>query len=253
MQPNDLGLSGKKAVVTGGVRGIGRGIVLALARAGVSVATNHRQDSAFADSLQHELKEIGGDHLLRRADLADADQATAFVREAGEHYGRIDLIVNNAGAISHIPYGDLPVEEWKRIIDINLTGPHLIIQGALDHLGEGSSVVNIGSKAAEAGVPNRAHYTATKSAQLGLTRSLCKELGPRGIRVNTLLLGVIQTEAFDDKPAEQREQALAMYSRKTALGRLGRPDEVAGAVLWLASDLSSYVTGAAIGVDGGIS
>ncbi|MEV4441755.1 SDR family oxidoreductase, partial [Streptomyces sp. NPDC049577] len=159
----------------------------------------------------------------------------------------------NGGTISHVPYAELDVAEWKRVVDVNLTGTHLVIQGSLPYLGAGSSVVTIGSRAAEAGVPLRAHYTATKAAQLGLTRSLAKELGGRGIRVNTLLLGVIHTEAFDDKPAEQREAALTMYSRKTALGRLGRPEEVAGAVLWLASDLSSYVTGAAIGVDGGIS
>lgn len=249
----DLGLTGKKAIVTGGVRGVGRGVVLALARAGVHVATNYRQPSGYVDSLERELKETGGDHLVARADLADPEQATRFVRDAGERYGRIDLIVNNAGAISHVPYADLDVAEWKRIVDINLTGPHLVIQGALPYLGAGSSVINIGSRAAEAGVPLRAHYTATKAAQLGLTRSLAKELGGRGIRVNTLLLGVIHTEALDDRPAEQREQTVAMYSRKTALGRLGRPEEVAGAVLWLASDLSSYVTGAAIGVDGGIS
>jgi 3-oxoacyl-[acyl-carrier protein] reductase len=249
----DLALAGKNALVTGGSRGIGRGIVLALAQHGVNVVTCHRQDGEAVESLRRELKETGGDHHVVRTDLAEPAQVAELVEECRTRYGSLDLVVNNAGAISHIPYGELPVEEWSRVLSTNLTAAHLVIQNSLDLLHEGSSVVSIGSKSVEAGVPLRAHYTATKAALVGLTRSLAKEFGSRGIRFNVVALGVIATEALAALPAEQRETMISRYSAKTALARLGTPDEVAGAVLWLASDLSRYVTGATISVDGGIS
>lgn len=249
----DLGLEGTKALVTGGTRGVGRGIVLALARAGVDVITCYREDSEAADSLERELKEIGGRHSVLRADLAEPQQIADLLVEAKSRFGRLDLVVNNAGAISHVPYGELALQEWCRIIDINLTAAHLVIQHALPLLGEGASVISIGSKSSEVGIPLRAHYTATKAALRGLTRSLAKEFGPKGIRFNVLALGVIETEALHAMPAEQRELMVRRYSGKTALGRLGKPDEVAGAVLFLASDLARYVTGATLHVDGGIS
>lgn len=249
----DLRLTGKKALVTGGSRGIGRGIVLALARQGVDVVTCHRQDGEAVQSLQRELKEIGGQHHVVRADLSRAEDVTALVDECRNRFGRLDLVVNNAGAISHVPYGDLSLDEWQRILAVNLTAAHLVIQNALPLLPDGASVVSVGSKSVEAGIPLRAHYTATKAALVGLNRSLAKEFGSRGIRFNVVALGVIATEATAALPDEQREVLISRYSAKTALGRLGTPEEVAGAVLWLASDLSRYVTGATIAVDGGIS
>ncbi|MDH2390806.1 SDR family oxidoreductase [Streptomyces sp. HNM0663] len=249
----DLGLTGRKALVTGGTRGVGRGIVRALAQAGVDVLTCYRTESDAVASLQKELGETAGDHHVVKADVADPADVTALVDAAKEHYGHLDLIVNNAGAISHIPYAELPFEEWRRIIDTNVTGVHLVIQKALPLLGSGASVVSIGSKAVEAGIPLRSHYTATKAALVGLNRSLAKEFGGQGIRFNVVALGVIETENLHKMPEEQQKLMIERYSAKTALGRLGTPDEVAGAVLWLASDLSRYVTGATIGVDGGIS
>jgi len=249
----DLDLKGKKALVTGGTRGIGRGIVLALAREGVDVVTCYSRDSEAAGSLERELKEIGGQHHVLRADLADREQIRVLLEECRARIGQIDLIVNNAGVISHVPYGELPFEEWQRIVDTNLTAAHLVVQNALPLLGSGASVINIGSKSSEVGIPLRAHYTATKAALRGLTRSLAKEFGHKGLRFNVLALGVIETEALDAMPAEQAAVMRKRYSEKTALGRLGSAEEVAGAVLWLASDLSRYVTGATIHVDGGIS
>ncbi|AOS62911.1 SDR family NAD(P)-dependent oxidoreductase [Actinoalloteichus hymeniacidonis] len=249
----DLNLTGKKALVTGGTRGIGRGVVLALAKAGVDVVTCYRRQSEAVASLERELKEIGGNHRVLLADLADPAQAIEFVNTAGRHHGRLDVVVNNAGAISHVPYGELELVEWRRIIDTNLTAAYLIVQQAIPLMGDGSSVIGIGSTSSEVGIPQRAHYTATKAALRGLSRSLAKEYGKAGLRFNVLALGVIETEAMQAMPAEQRESMIRRYSEKTALGRLGTPQEVAGAVLWLASDLSRYVTGATIHVDGGIS
>ncbi|MCW7945629.1 short-chain dehydrogenase [Streptomyces hygroscopicus] len=249
----DLALQGKKALVTGGTRGVGRGVVLALARAGVDVVTCYQRESDYVASLEAELKETGGDHAVVRADLTEPSDVAGLLEQVKDRHGRLDLLVNNAGAISHIPYAELPLEEFQRIFTTNVTGAHLVIQNALPLLGAGSSVVSIGSRAVEAGIPLRAHYTATKAALVGLNRSLAKEFGPKGIRFNVIALGVIETENFHALPEEQRTLMAERYGAKTALGRLGTPDEVAGAVLWLASDLSRYVTGNVIGVDGGIS
>lgn len=248
-----IDLTGKNAVVTGGVRGVGRGIVLALARAGARVATCYVSSEEYAESLRLELAVIGGDHLVLRADLADADRLREFGETVVAEFGHVDLLVNNAGAISHIPFGELAAEEWDRVLRTNVTAPSLLTQQLLEYFGEGASVINIGSKAVEAGIPLRSHYTASKAAVQGLTRSLAKEYGSRGLRFNTLALGVIATEAMQKMPAEQADLMRQRYSQKTALGRLGTPEEVAGAVLWLASDLSRYVTGSTVCVDGGIS
>jgi 3-oxoacyl-[acyl-carrier protein] reductase len=249
----DLALRGKKALVTGGTRGVGRGIVLALARAGVDVITCYQNESEYVTSLEAELKETGGDHHVLRADLSQPAEIAELLERVKDRHGRLDLLVNNAGTISHIPYTELSLEEWQRIFTTNVTGAHLVIQHALPLLSEGSSVVSIGSRAVEAGIPLRSHYTATKAALVGLSRSLAKEFGPKGIRFNVVALGVIETENFHALPEDQRTLMAQRYGAKTALGRLGTPDEVAGAVLWLASDLSRYVTGNTIGVDGGIS
>ncbi|GAB2721609.1 SDR family NAD(P)-dependent oxidoreductase [Kitasatospora kifunensis] len=249
----NLALEGKKALVTGGTRGVGRGIVLALARAGVDVVTCYQQESEYVGSLERELKEIGGNHLVLRADLTDPQQVAAFIARAGEALGHFDLVVNNAGAISHIPYAELPLEEFQRVFTTNVTAAHLVIQHSLPLLRAGSSVVSIGSKAVDAGIPLRSHYTATKAALAGLNRSLAKEFGAKGIRFNLVSLGVVETENLFKLPEDQQKLMVERYSAKTALGRLGTPQEVAGAVLWLASDLSRYVTGSTVSVDGGIS
>lgn len=249
----DLGLKGKKALVTGGTRGVGRGVVLTLARNGVDVVTCYRQESEQVSSLERELKQIGGQHHVLRADLTDPERVADLLAECGSRFGHLDVVVNNAAAISHVPYGELPLTEWQRIIDTNLTGVHLVIQHSLPLLGNGSSVISIGSKSVDVGIPLRAHYTATKAALQGLNRTLAKEFGAQGIRFNVLSLGMVHTEAFDAMPEEQREQMIKRYTQMIALGRLAEPDDVADAVLWLASDLSRYVTGSVIHVDGGIS
>ncbi|MFJ7081869.1 SDR family NAD(P)-dependent oxidoreductase [Streptomyces griseus] len=248
----ELGLQGKKLLITGGSRGIGRGIVLAAARAGADVLTCYVNDSEHVESLRRELKGLGGEHEIVRADVGDLEQVDALVASAGERYGKLDGIVNNAGVISHIPFAELPADEWSRVLDTNLTAAYRVIQQSLPLLGAGASIVNIGSRGAAAGIPLRAHYTAAKAAMIGLTRSLAKELGGKGIRVNVVAPGVIETEAFDAMPAERAEGLRATYAQKTALARLGRVDELAAPVLFLLSDLSAYVTGETLNVDGGI-
>jgi 3-oxoacyl-[acyl-carrier protein] reductase len=239
-------LTGKKALVTGGTRGIGRAVTRTLAAAGADVVACYRQDGEHIDALTRELQETGGEHHLVRADVSDPAQVDSLLAECGRRYGALDVVVNNAGVISHEPFERLAVAEWHRVLDTSLTAAYLVVQKALPWLRSGASVVNVGSRVATVGIPLRAHYTAAKAGLIGLTRSLCKELGPRGIRVNLVAPGVIDTGA------ELSAEARARYEGMTALRRLGDPADVAAVVCFLASDLAGYLTGATIQVDGGV-
>jgi 3-oxoacyl-[acyl-carrier protein] reductase len=239
----DLDLAGKKALVTGGSRGVGRGIVLSLARAGVDVVTCYRQESELVESLVRELKEIGGDHQVVQADVTSAADVERLVAACGE---RLDILVNNAGAISHIPFAELSLEEWHRIVDTDLTATFLVTQKALPLLASGGSVVNVGSKVATVGIPLRAHYTAAKAGLVGLTRSLAKEYGPAGIRFNIVAPGPVQTETETPEPVKER------YRTMIPLGRLGTTGDIANVVLFLASPRAAFVTGETVNVDGGL-
>lgn len=248
----ELKLTGKGALVTGGSRGIGREIALSLARAGADVVACSRTANAATDRLAEELKVIGGKHHVVQADVTDPAAVSWLADECRAWLGSLDVVVNNAGAISHVPIEQLSVDEWRRVIDTSLTGAFLVIQSSLSLMRPGSSIVNIGSRASRVGLPLRSHYTAAKAGLAGLSRSLAKELGPRGIRVNLVAPGVIDSSEARDFPPERRAEALARYRELTALGRLGEPDEIAEVVVFLASDASRYITGATIDVDGGI-
>lgn len=239
-----IDLTGKRALVTGGTRGIGRAITLGLAAAGADVTTCYRSDSDAVKSLISELEDSPGQHHVVAADVSDPDQVQALVTHCRDVHGQLDILVNNAGAISHVPFAELSLEEWGRIIGTNLTGVFTVTQRALPLLATGGSIILIGSKAAAVGVPLRSHYTASKAALTGLTRSLCKELGPRGIRVNVVAPGIVDT-------VELAAEQIARYESIVALRRLGEPEEIADVVTFLASDRASYLNGTTINVDGG--
>ncbi|UNO40776.1 3-oxoacyl-ACP reductase family protein [Streptomyces sp. MST-110588] len=239
-------LGGKRVLVTGAGRGIGRGLALTLAASGAHVLACYRGGGEHIDSLAVRLKETPGDHHLIQADVTDAEDVQRLLEEARTRFGGLDGLVNNAGVISHIPFEELPYEEWSRVLDTNLGAVFRLTQQALPLFGERASVVNIGSRAATVGIPLRGHYTAAKAGLIGLTRSLAKELGGRGVRVNVVAPGVIATEA------ELPQAVVDKYSGLTAVGRLGRTEEIAHAAAFLLSDLSSYITGETLHVDGGI-
>lgn len=240
-------LTGKRVLLTGGTRGIGRGIALALARAGAGVVTCYRSDEGAAASLAADLAAIGGDHHVLRADVTVPADLARLVDTCRERLGGLDALVANAGAISHVPFAELTLDGWRRVLGTNLTATYALVRAALPLMGPGASVVALGSRSAMVGIPLRAHYTASKAGVVGLVRSLAKELGPRGIRVNVVAPGVIAPDDEELSPEIERR-----YTFLTALGRLGRGDEVAGAVVFLLSDLSSYLTGETMHVDGGI-
>lgn len=247
--PSDcLDFRGKTAIVTGGSRGIGRAAVLALAQAGATVAACHRRSTEETDRLAAELKELDNRNLLVQADVADEDDVARFVDEAVQQLGKIDILVNNAGVVSHASLGDLTLAEWRRTIDTNLTGAFLVTRALLPSLRAGGSVVNISSAVATVGMVGRTHYTSSKAGLVGFNRSLCKELGSRGIRANVIAPGIIETDQVSGLTPEVRSR----YEQLAALGRLGRPEDIADAVLYLASDLSQFVSGITLVVDGGI-
>lgn len=244
----DLGLTGKRALVTGGSRGIGRAIVLGLAQGGASVAGCYNRESADVERLRGELEGIGGESYLTQADISDQASATRFVEEAATRFGGLDILINNAGVVSHAMLDQLELDEWHRVIDTNLTAVYLVAKAALPHLSEDASIVNITSAVAMRGMPGRTHYISSKAGLIGLTRALCKELGRRGVRVNAIAPGIIET----DQTSDLDEAGRARYSGLAALNRLGRPEEIANAVLFLASDNASFISGVTLNVDGGI-
>ncbi|GLW06763.1 short-chain dehydrogenase [Microtetraspora sp. NBRC 13810] len=244
----DLGLAGKRVLVTGGTRGIGRETVLAFARAGARVVACSRGGDDAADSLARELKGLGDGHRVVAADVTDATAAAALADTCRETLGGLDVVVNNVGIDARSPFEKLTEQEWHRVVETNLTSCFLVTQAALPLLAEHGSVINIGASAGMRGRPESAHYGASKTALSGFTRSLARELGGRGIRVNVVAPGVIVTEPGGGPPPPVADLIRAV----TALGRLGTGADVAAAVLFLAGDVSRYITGVTLNVDGGI-
>jgi 3-oxoacyl-[acyl-carrier protein] reductase len=243
----DVQLTDKRALVTGGSRGIGRAIVLAMAESGASVAACYTRESDAVKSLAGELERIGNGSYVVQTDVADEQAVKTLVDDVVGRFARIDILVNNAGVVSHATLADLEPAEWHRIVDTNLTGMYLVTRAALNSMPDGGSIINVTSAVAMRGMVGRTHYTASKAGVMGFTRSLCKEVGPRGIRVNAIAPGIIETDQVAGLTDEQRTR----YSSLAALNRLGSPEEVAGAALFLASDLSRFVTGHTLNVDGG--
>jgi 3-oxoacyl-[acyl-carrier protein] reductase len=244
----DLQLTGKRALVTGGSRGIGRAIALQLAKQGVAVAACYQRESEAVASLATELEQIGTGSFVIQADVSDETSVASMAKQLRERFEQLHVLVNNAGVVSHRTLADLDLAEWRRVLDTNLTSMYLVTRAVLDMLVPGSSVINVTSGVATAGMPARAHYTASKAGVNGFTRSLCKELGPRGIRVNGIAPGIIETDQVAGLTPEQR----ARYAGFNALARLGEPNDIADVALFLASDLSRFVTGVTLTVDGGI-
>jgi 3-oxoacyl-[acyl-carrier protein] reductase len=243
-----LGLDGKRILVTGGSRGIGRAITMALAGAGAYVATCYRADEQAARTLSDALGETGGRHRVTRADVTDEADVDRLIEDCRAQFGGLDVIVNNAGIDAEEPFADIDQAEWERVLDTNLTSLFRVTHTALPLLSETSCVINVGASVANRGRPGRTHYTAAKAGIAGLTRSLCKELGPRGVRVNTVAPGIVANEAGADFPPA----VLARFAAMIPMGRLAAPADVANAVLFLASPLAAYVSGITLNVDGGL-
>ena len=242
MQGNtQIDLTGKVAIVTGGTRGLGRDMAEVLARAGARVTVCGRNEPA----------DLPAGITFRAADIRDPDQAKALVDAVAAEHGRLDILVNNAGGSPQAEAATASPRFFDAILKLNLHSAMYMSQAAYAYMAEAhsGSIVNIASVSAIRPSPLTAAYGAAKAGLLNLTQSLAQEWGPQGIRVNGIIVGLMQTETAEETYGDAEAQAAV--GRSLPLQRMGTGVDVAGAVLWLCSDLASWVSGARINVDGG--
>ncbi len=245
---------GNIALVTGGSRGIGRAIVELLAGRDYRVMFTYRNNQAQADAVVATVAAAGGEARALRADVADAGCAPQVIQSVIDAWGRIDVLVNNAG--THLPgvtIADTPAAEWDRIIRTNLYGPFHLVQAVLPHMrGQGSgNIVNISSNVTQRFPASYGAYTISKSALDTMTRILSKEEGPNGIRVNAVAPGPIRTDMLAEALDGLDSEKARAFTASVPLRRAGEPAEIAEAVAFLVSDAASYMTGQVVYVNGG--
>jgi NAD(P)-dependent dehydrogenase (short-subunit alcohol dehydrogenase family) len=242
-------LSGRVAIITGGTRGIGRAIAEGFVAAGAHVVVASRKPDACAETEKH-LIGLGGEALGVAAHLGDVDAPATIVDRAVERFGQIDIVVNNAATALTLPLGELTVDAWQKVYDVNLRGPVFLVEAALPQLRDSpcASVVNVISAGAFLISPAVAMYAGAKSALLSFTRSQAAAFAPFSIRVNALAPGTVDTDMVRNNPPDAQQRMAAA----SLLGRAGSPDEMVGPALFLASDASSFITGQVIIADGGL-
>ncbi len=246
-------LNGKVAIITGGRRGMGRTHCLALSDAGAKVIVSDISLDECEDVVS-EIKERGGDAIAVKCDISKKTEVEEMVKKAKDYFGKVDILVNNAGIADFKDFFSMTEEEWDRTLDINLKGYFLCTQAAAREMKDQGSgvIVNIGSIAmgqVGIGFPNLAHYVASKGGIAGMTAGLVIDLSSYNIRVNTIAPGVIETPMVD--PLKTDKEGLKGLLARLPMKRMGHPEEISSVVLFLASDASSYMTGAVIPVDGG--
>lgn len=244
-----IDLSDKVAVITGGIQGLGAATAQVLLRAGAKVAVNYYDDpDGLSLSRANEVAAMWGDSaLVLPADVRDRDQVTSFFDKVSSRFGEIDFLVNNAAILRDRTVKNLTDEDWEAVIETNLSAVFRVTQEALPHLRDGGRVVNLASISGVVGFFGQANYASAKAGVIAFTKVLSRELASRGINVNAVAPGVVLTEMGASIPAAAREQMLAQIPLK----RFGTPEEIASVILYLCSDLSSYVTGQTLHVNGG--
>ena len=244
-------LTGKVAVVTGASKGIGAAIAQALAAEGASVVVNYASSQAGADKVVAAITQAGGKAVAVRGDVSKAADAQGIVDAAIETYGRLDVLVNNSGVYDFASVEQITEEHFDKHFNVNVRGLLLITQAASKHLGEGASIVNVGSVVSRITPPGSVVYTATKGAVDAITGVLARELGPRKIRVNSVNPGMVETEGTKDGGIIASEMATAVVAQ-TPLGRLGQPEDIARVAVFLASDDAGWITGETLVASGGL-
>jgi 3-oxoacyl-[acyl-carrier protein] reductase len=250
-----LGLKGKSALITGASRGIGRAIALRFAEEGCEVAVNYvdereRDNAAEADDVAEQICALGRQAICVEADVTDLEAVEGMAEYVIERLGKLDILINNAGITRDRTLKKLAKEDWDRVIEVNLTGAFHCARAVIEHMRERRSgrIISISSVVAQMGNIGQTNYAASKAGLIGLTKSLAREVARRGITVNAVAPGFIDTEMTQAMPDEIREQVIATIP----MGRTGTPEDVANAALFLASEAASYITGQVLSVNGGL-
>jgi 3-oxoacyl-[acyl-carrier protein] reductase len=245
-----IDLSGKTALVTGGSRGIGRAIVLRLARQGADVAFSYRGNQVAAEATAAEVEALGRRAFAVQADAKSPEGAETLVKAVLDAFGKVDILVNNAGITRDDLIMRMKPEDWTDVLETNLFGAFWTLKACTRPMLKARSgrVINITSVSGQAGQMGQANYSSAKAGLIGLTKAAARELASRGITVNAVAPGFVLTELTKDLP----EALQAQITERTPLGRFGTPEEIADAVAFLASDEAGYITGQVLAVDGGL-
>lgn len=249
MSASSPSLAGQVAVVTGASRGIGRAVAIALAAAGAQVVVNYARSSTAADEVVAEIAAAGGSAVAIQADVSQADQVDGLINGTLEQFGRVDVLVNNAGITRDTLLLRMKLEDWQAVIDLNLTGVFLCTRAVAKIMLKQRSgrIINIASVAGQMGNPGQANYSAAKAGVIGFTKTVAKELASRGITANAVAPGFIETDMTDDLGNTDE------IRKFIPLGRFGQPEDIAGMVRFLAADpAAAYITGQVFNVDGGM-
>jgi len=243
-------LDNSVAIVTGGGRGIGRAIALELARAGAKVVVNYAGHAEKAEETVRLIQELGGEAFAYKADVSNGEEVEGLVQETLKSFGKIDILVNNAGITRDTLLLRMKETDWDAVLDTNLKGVFLCTKAVAKPMMKQRSgaIINISSVVGITGNAGQGNYSAAKAGIIGFTKSIARELASRGIRVNAVAPGYIATDMTEALGSEVKEQVM----NQIPLGRIGKPEEVAKAVVFLASKEASYITGQTLNVDGGM-
>ncbi len=238
----------KVALVTGSSRGIGKACAIELAKSGFDVVVNYHSNESEAKKVVAEIEKIGQKAIAIKVNIGDYEAVKKMVKEAADTFGKIDVLVNNAGIVRDRTLKKMSLEEWNDVIQTNLTGPFYVTKEVLQHMGEGGRIINISSIIGQYGNFGQTNYAAAKAGLIGLTKSLAKELGPKKITVNAIAPGFVKTDIVKDIGFFKEK----LLNYMTPLKETAEPEDIAYAVVFLASEKSRYITGAVLNVDGGL-
>lgn len=245
-------LTGKKALITGSSRGIGKGIALAMAKEGADICVTYNSKKDEAEIVVAEIKDLGRDAFAVQVNVSKMEDLDRLFGEIKTKWGKLDILVNNAGLVQFKPFDQISEEDWNETINVDLKGPFFCAQKAMTLMGRGSKIINI-SSVSSGGVgiafPQISHYTAAKAGVIGMTEALALELGPKGINVNTIAPGNIDTDIAQGQNVD--ENVRKMLLARIPVGRTGKPEDIGALAVYLASDEAGYVNGATVYADGG--